>query len=134
MPNREQHMREGSEAGALVACLGNALLQVARKQANPAYQFNPGEMIAMGLVGYGVGSLAGALPDVLEPAYHPRHRDIWHSWTTGAMLVAGAKKLNDHPAIPELGKLLTNTAVTGYVMHLCADSQTPVGIPWLTRK
>jgi inner membrane protein len=134
MPNKGQHMSEGGATGAVVAFLGNVIVQAERKRSNPAYQFNAGEAVAVTIVGYGVGSLAGTLPDVLEPAYHPGHRDFCHSWAAGALLVAGAKKLNDNPAVPLPVKTLANSGTAAYLMHLYADSKTPAGIPLVTRK
>ncbi len=127
-------MQESGLVGLFVACVGNILVQAERKRANPYYQLNMGEFVASGAVGYGVGSLAGTLPDLLEPATHPGHRDFCHSLTAGTLVAVGAKKLNDNPKVPQLVKTVGITAAAGYLAHLYADGQTPAGLPLLTKR
>lgn len=39
------------------------------------------------------GVVGGALPDILEPAYHSHHRDFCHSLTAGGGIVAGSVRV-----------------------------------------
>jgi len=83
------------------------------------------------LVCAGTGVLTGAVPDALEPADHPHHREFAHSFTAGALLLRLA---NDQCGIEngELGqfqKILLASGIAGYVSHLVADVCTPKRLP-----
>jgi len=134
MPNRKEHQETGGAVGLLVGCCANILVQADRKRLDPNYQFNMGELAGSGLVGYAVGSVGGMLPDVLEPAYCPGHRDLFHSVAIGTLAVVGAKKLNDNRSVSGSLKMAVNAATAGYVSHLVLDGQTPSGLPLLTRR
>jgi hypothetical protein len=134
MPNRAEHTRQGGIAGCIVACVANVVVQVERKRLNCDYRFNLAELAGTGFIGYGAGYVGGIMPDVLEPADHPGHRDICHSAVAGTLVLVGAKKLNDNPNVSAQVKTLVNTAAAGYLVHLWADGQTPAGIPLITRR
>jgi len=67
MSNRRQHAIAGAAAGA-----GAALFQV-RPSAPPF------ETLLEALGGAGGGFVGSALPDLIEPATSPNHRDVAHS-------------------------------------------------------
>ncbi len=79
-----------------------------------------------------VAVLASGLPDVLEPAHSPHHRQFCHSAAFAALVTTGLKKLYDWvPATP--GEALMRDVLLsvglGYMAHLCADATTAMGLP-----
>lgn len=71
-----------------------------------------------------VGGFAGLLPDLLEPAFCPRHRGLCHSLALMALLVWLLRRT---PGAPE--DALARAALVGYLSHLGADLSTPMGLP-----
>ena len=84
------------------------------------------------LASAGVGALAAAAPDVLEPALHPNHRSICHSMAAGGAVSYGLAKLDPGSAGGEWQYSLVRAAVVGYLSHLLLDATTPKGLPVLT--
>jgi inner membrane protein len=79
-----------------------------------------------------VAALASGLPDVLEPANSPHHRQFCHRAAFAALVTSGMKKLYDWvPATP--GEALVRDVLLsigfGYMAHLCADATTAMGLP-----
>lgn len=79
-----------------------------------------------------VAALASGLPDVLEPANSPHHRQFCHSAVFAALVTSGMKKLYDWvPATT--GEALMRDVLLGvgfgYMAHLCADATTAMGLP-----
>lgn len=79
-----------------------------------------------------VAALASGLPDVLEPANNPHHRQFCHSAAFAALVASGMKKLYDWmPATP--GDALLRDVLLGvgfgYMAHLSADATTVMGLP-----
>jgi membrane-bound metal-dependent hydrolase YbcI (DUF457 family) len=79
-----------------------------------------------------VAGLASGLPDLLEPATSPNHRQFCHSVVFGAVLIAVLKKLYEWiPATP--GEQFMRDALLsigfGYLAHLGADATTAMGLP-----
>jgi uncharacterized membrane protein YeaQ/YmgE (transglycosylase-associated protein family) len=148
MPRRNEHAVIGALVGALTA--------VARASEQP--ENGKTAEVMGGIVGGWVG---GIMPDVIEPATTPHHRDIAHSFVTGVS-IALAKlaewqarcrqraqllevSIQGMPAGPErshceldafawrfvAGALVGFAA--GYISHLVLDGATKRGIPLLTR-
>lgn len=149
VPNRKTHQKVGMTAGAAFAAyhargetFGDALVEIAG--------------------GGCAGWLAGALPDVLEPAYrNPRHRSVCHSsvvLVTTAMAVlerereqfrARAHQAHDARQIATnladalilllielVYRFLAGTLAglqAGYVSHLVLDARTRASLPLLCR-
>lgn len=88
--------------------------------------FDAGELFV-----YGVGGAIGsALPDQIEPAYSPYHRDTAHSVAALGANVLALYQIDElvpdlHPSVRVLAKGLT----IGYVSHLALDACTPMGLP-----
>jgi len=81
-----------------------------------------------------VAAITSGLPDVLEPASTPHHRQFCHSAAFAALVATGMRKLYDWmPATP--GEAFMRDALLGiglgYMTHLCADATTPMGLPLL---
>ncbi len=120
MPNAAQHGMIGAAAGA-----GTYWLMCRYYNRQP----DLGEL----LVCAGAGFLSAAVPDVLEPAAHPHHRQLAHSATVGTALVKYAMTMccaENVKWTPEQ-KTLVAALVAGYVSHLVADGCTPRGLPLL---
>lgn len=106
------------------------------------------------------GWLGGVAPDLLEPALHPRHRGVCHSWTTLSVLGGVSTEQARHYCrnraalrtpemnVPSHGPpapygaecliwLILAGLVTGlqagYVSHLALDARTTFGLPLLNR-
>lgn len=95
-------------------------------------QQNPAARLPHPAFGAFVAVLASGLPDVLEPAHSPHHRQFCHSAAFAALVTTGMKKLYDWvPATP--GEALMRDALLGigfgYMAHLCADATTAMGLP-----
>jgi len=126
MPNRQHHVGQGAAVGA-VAAVAQYLSEVG---SNANKQFDFGELLGRGLLGYGFGVIGGVLPDLLEPAYLPNHRKFAHSFTAGSALIYGAVKSHDdgvHPAV----RLIVLPLVAGYTKHLLDDAEIPKGISFI---
>lgn len=80
------------------------------------------------LLGGYVGSI---LPDRLEPAVSPNHRDFAHSVTGGSSLVYLAiKVVTDTDVNPRI-KWLCRGFMFGYASHLVSDATTPKGLSFI---
>ena len=79
-----------------------------------------------------VAALASGLPDVLEPANSPHHRQFCHSAVFAALLTSGMKKLYDWVPATSGEALMRDVLLGvgfGYMAHLCADATTAMGLP-----
>ena len=98
MPGANTHF----VAGAAVAAAVNGLAQWAENLDSPDRQFDWGEFLLCCLAG---GSVA-LLPDLLEPADSPDHRQFFHSLAASAIVaqLMSGRHTNSYP--PELKRLL----------------------------
>lgn len=89
---------------------------------------------ALPLAGGAAGALLACLPDLLEPAIHPNHRQFFHSVAFAGLLLAGFIKLKAfEPKTPEgeLLRLLGLVAIPAYLIHLAMDATTVKSLPLL---
>lgn len=94
------------------------------------------ETTAWPVFGAGLGALFATLPDMIEPAHHPHHRQFFHSVVFAGFLAYLAYKLykwNPDEPLKRIGKLVALTAVAAYLIHLAMDAQTPRSIPLVGR-
>jgi membrane-bound metal-dependent hydrolase YbcI (DUF457 family) len=149
MPNRSTHALVGALAGGTVAAsrvTGEATVEFAAETVG-------------GLIG---GWAGGVLPDLLEPATSPHHRQTAHSMVAaGALTMAkvaewqaacrsasaaarerasvlplGCQERNDAELAAVLWRLLAGILVglvVGYGSHLALDACTPRGLPLIGR-
>lgn len=90
------------------------------------------ELTAMPLLTAGLGALLGSLPDFIEPAYHPNHRQFFHSWVFATVLVVGFARLWQWTPTDERGKVLRYFGLIAggaYLVHLAMDAGTPKSLP-----
>jgi inner membrane protein len=79
-----------------------------------------------------VAALASGLPDVLEPATSPHHRQFCHSAAFAALVTSGMKKLYDWVPVTPAEALMRDALLgvgLGYLAHLFADATTAMGLP-----
>lgn len=76
------------------------------------------------------------LPDWLEPAMHPNHRQFFHSVAFAGVLGVGLAKLHAwEPESPEgeFWRKLGMLAISAYLIHLALDATTRKSLPLLGR-
>lgn len=91
-----------------------------------------GESTAKPLFGAGIAALCGTLPDLLEPALHPNHRQFFHSLVVlGGVgyLLDVLRKWQPKDDFEEITKLALIAAAGAYGIHLIMDGLTPKGLP-----
>ena len=91
-----------------------------------------GKSTAWPLLGGGFGAMFGTLPDILEPANHPNHRQFFHGLVFAAMLgYAGYKLYEWKPEEPwqKTTRMLGLIAISAYLIHLSMDALTPKSLP-----
>lgn len=115
-------MNGGAHAlGGLVVGAGVYYLAAKALGAEPTW----GGAIASAALSAAVASL----PDILEPAIHPRHRGFFHSVACTGAIGYGVWQLWQAPTISPTTKVLVATLAGAYLSHPIADSATPLGIP-----
>jgi inner membrane protein len=88
------------------------------------------------LVAAGLGAGCGTLPDLLEPALHPNHRQFFHSVVFAALVGVGLyKAYNWEPQSTSESILRTIVLIGGvsYLVHLAMDSATRKSLPLMGR-
>lgn len=91
-----------------------------------------GEQTVWPLLGCGLGATFGTLPDILEPADHPNHRQFFHSFLFAAVLgYLGYKLYKWNPEEPwqKAARMLGLIAISAYLIHLSMDFVTPKSLP-----
>ncbi|GGZ04032.1 MULTISPECIES: metal-dependent hydrolase [Shewanella] len=81
-----------------------------------------------------IGALMGKLPDILEPACHPNHRQFFHGVTVLTLLTAGLVKAYRWSPEEPFEKFIRGLMLIGgvaYLSHLICDASTPKGLPFL---
>jgi membrane-bound metal-dependent hydrolase YbcI (DUF457 family) len=95
-----------------------------------------GQSTVLPIAGGGLGTLFGTLPDILEPADHPNHRQFFHSFVfAGALGYTGFKLYKWKPEEPwqEIVRMIGLIAIGAYLIHLAMDSTTPRSLPVVGR-
>lgn len=149
MPNAAAHNVLGAGTGALAVnhYISPLLTEKEQKEYGPALFV--GSVMA--------GRIGGRIPDLIEPAIHPKHRSVYHSIAAGCLAALGLgltikavtelprlqpdRKTSHHQKTPKAtgnsGLSLEHLALTtvliaalvGLLSHLAADSGTPDGLP-----
>ncbi len=95
-----------------------------------------GQVTAWPIAGAGLAAAATNLPDILEPAVNPHHRQFFHSLAFGGLLIAGGKALYDWQPETDEGRFWRKAGLIGlgaYLCHLALDATTPRSLPLLGR-
>lgn len=117
MANGADHIAAGALTGVVMACHG----QCQDEDVNP-------------LLAIGASTVFSKLPDWIEPATNPHHRQFFHSVSFLVMLGYGLKKAYDWKPEDKGGQMLrflTLCAGAGYISHLVLDGVTPRSLPFL---
>jgi membrane-bound metal-dependent hydrolase YbcI (DUF457 family) len=83
---------------------------------------------SLGLSGLG-GLLGSMLPDILEPAYHPNHRSLAHSWSAAGTMVWFAISVIQSETASARQKAFWRSFLLGALSHLALDACTPKSLP-----
>ena len=116
MPNGKTHMLVGAGVGLGVALIDKDKHQISH---NPAF-------------GAFIGAISGKLPDIIEPALNPNHRQFFHSYTVMTASIAAILKVYKWSPDKNFEKLIRGFVLIGgcaYLSHLICDSTTPKGLP-----
>jgi len=84
------------------------------------------------LLAAAVGTAFGKLPDILEPALHPHHRQFCHSFVMLLSIGYGMKRAYEWEPKDNIDKFLRCIALcagAGYISHLVLDASTPRSLP-----
>jgi len=79
-----------------------------------------------------IGAVFGKLPDWLEPASNPHHRQFFHSGLMFAVVCVGFNKAFKWKPADPIEKLIRSAllaAAGGYASHLLLDATTPRSLP-----
>lgn len=90
------------------------------------------EPSAKPLAATGLAYLCGTLPDIIEPASHPNHRQFFHSHAFAGVVGYGVYRTWKWETETENQKWVKTAllAIGGaYLVHLLMDSGTPKGLP-----
>lgn len=79
-----------------------------------------------------LGAFFGKLPDIIEPAYHPNHRQFFHSTVIFSAIGLGLYKVYHWELETGFEKIMRGVMLISgcsYLSHLICDSTTPKGLP-----
>jgi len=80
----------------------------------------------------GIAAALGTLPDIIEPACSPNHRQFFHSFGMFGLVGLGLYKLNQwepEDGFDEALRFVLMAASGAYLVHLAMDSSTPKSLP-----
>lgn len=95
-----------------------------------------GIQTAQPLLGGTAAAFLTKLPDILEPATSPNHRQFFHSLAFAGLLCLAFKELGNwqpESAGGEFLKVLGQVAIPAYLIHLFLDSLTAKSLPLIGR-
>jgi len=95
-----------------------------------------GQLTAAPLLTGGMATVLASLPDWIEPATNPHHRQFFHSFVFGGVVVYVTYRLyrwETESPWQEFLRWLGMVAGGAYVVHLICDSGTPRSLPMLGR-
>jgi len=88
--------------------------------------------LAHPLLGASASALLARLPDILEPAHNPHHRQFFHSLAFASVLGYGLYRAYEwEPDAPmeELARSIALICGSAYLLHLAADFMTARSLP-----
>ncbi len=95
---------------------------------------NPQEQTPRAAIGFVGGWCCGTLPDLIEPATNPNHRQFFHSFAVAFAIGYGLYKLYRWKPETEIGGFVKGIGLVaggGYLVHLMLDATTPRSLPVL---
>lgn len=101
-----------------------------------SHEVERGESTAWPLAGGALAAVLTKLPDVLEPAVHPHHRQFFHSVACAALVATGWNALYQWQPQTDEGRFMRKVAMIAagaYLCHLALDALTPRSLPLVGR-
>lgn len=95
-----------------------------------------GRASARPLAGGAAAALLACLPDLMQPATHPNHRQFFHSLVFAGVLVTGFMKLREYKPSSTGAALLRRLgliAMPAYLIHVAMDATTAKSLPVVGR-
>jgi membrane-bound metal-dependent hydrolase YbcI (DUF457 family) len=123
--NREGHRVVGVAADASFTLIK----YIIKKNDDPNLEFPWDELLISTMIGCSLASL----PDWIEPAKDPNHRKFFHSLTAAGFIMHWAFGKHIENIDENIKKIIQPIAVS-YLVHLAADSQTPLSLPFIHPK
>jgi membrane-bound metal-dependent hydrolase YbcI (DUF457 family) len=83
-------------------------------------------------VGAGLAAMLTNLPDIIEPASHPNHRQFFHSLAFAGLLVLATRKVYNWKTDNSFDEAVRFVLLVGsgaYLVHLLLDSGTAKSLP-----
>lgn len=118
MANGKTHLLVGASVGATVAMLDNKKHPISHNLISAST----------------LRAVMGKLPDLIEPASNPNHRQFFHSITTFTLLSTALIKTYKWSPETPLETLIRGAILisgTAYLSHLVFDAITPKGLPFI---
>jgi len=134
MANRDEHTAVGAFVGFLYAAY------LCKEKLDNGKILRDQDILRIIFLSF-TGSIVGSiLPDILEPARHPNHRQSFHSVLAASLI--GVFLKNNKSIVQRIFSNLSpveQEAVytglvalgLGYLSHLFLDAQTPKGLKWV---
>lgn len=122
MANGKTHALAGAAVGA-ATCLA---WQFARRSLDAEQRYDWTKVLCWA----GVGLVVASAPDILEPAFHPNHRSLFHSAGFGVVVLWMVSGNHMKQCGHEERKFIEMLGFA-YLSHLGLDCTTPQGLPWL---
>lgn len=121
--------------GAAVGGGANLVYQIARiytSAQRPKSFWDALAQVKWGRVAFfaAAGAAIAALPDLLEPAYHPNHRSLFHSVCCGGALAYGVWGKHSERWRDE-DRHAARVGALAYLSHLLLDAGTPKSLPFI---
>lgn len=116
------------KAHAAISGIGVAGILICLQHSNPQAR------LPHPLLGGVVAALTASLPDVLEPATSPNHRQFGHSVVFAAGLSVALREVYDWVPDTPFGQFVRDVLLSAglaYLIHIGADATTARSIPWL---
>lgn len=100
--------------------------------ATAKLESDKGEISLQPILNAALGASLGTLPDVIEPALNPNHRQFFHSFTVLGLTGYGGYKLWKWEPENDFQKIVRAIGLIGcgsYMTHLMMDATTPKSLP-----
>ena len=110
----------------LASCIGVFAIYAAHEYGER------GEISIEPFAAAGLAAASARVPDILEPALHPNHRQFFHSFAVAGLVGYGMYKVYEWEPKDELGKIARFAGLVvgaSYLIHLICDAGTPKGLP-----
>jgi len=124
MPNYQEHL----EASFIITIIDNIINQIKKINSGSNIEFDFKEYLLNIMIEIPIGIITSSIPDQIEPAKNPNHREFFHSFTIIGIIfflmdLIAKSNIND-----DIKKML-KSACKQYLGHLLLDLTTPKGLP-----